>query len=67
MNNPVLNSESFERASYALGKAMDRFANDSQFTYDVRAFALAVDNFRSSVDELRTILETLSIPVKEVE
>lgn len=56
MSNPVLISESFERASYSLQHAMERFGNSSQFTSDVDRFVGAVEMFRISVDKLNTTL-----------
>ena len=57
MSNPVLFSESFERAAYSLQHAMDRFGNSSQFTSDVDRFVGAVDTFRASVDKMTTVME----------
>ena len=56
MSNPVLISESFERAAYSLQSAMERFGNSSQFTSDVERFERATESFQVSVDKLATVL-----------
>lgn len=47
MSNPVLQSESFERAAYNLYHALDRFPGPN--------FQGAVDQFQRSVDKLARI------------
>ncbi len=48
MNNPILLSESFERAAYAHKRAMEDFRMDG-FEESVRTFA-------SSIDKLQTLM-----------
>jgi hypothetical protein len=55
MNNPVLNSESFERAAYSLSREMERFGR-SGFTDDVSRFHQSVEQFRESVSKLAAVL-----------
>jgi hypothetical protein len=56
MNNPILNSESFERAAYSLQHAMERFGGSSQLTSDVDRFQQAVEAFASWVSVTRDAL-----------
>lgn len=56
MNNPILISESFERAASSLTYAMERFSSNSPLSYDMERFAFSVELFRSSVDKLQTLL-----------
>lgn len=43
MNNPVLQSESFERAAYALKQAIESGVKCDSFEESVRAFKRSVD------------------------
>lgn len=54
MNNPVLISESFERAAYNLANSMDRMGNNN-LGYDIERFERSVEQFKISVDKLATI------------
>ena len=56
MSNPVLISDSFERAAHGLSHAMDRFGGACQIANDVNNFECAVEQFRASVDKLAAIL-----------
>jgi len=56
MQNPVLISESFERAARNLSHAMERFGSNSSLSYDVERFERSVEKFRLSVDKLATVL-----------
>lgn len=53
MNNPVLHSESFERAAYSLQQAMNSFNGSLP---DIDRFEHSVDQFRMSIDKMATIL-----------
>jgi predicted outer membrane protein len=55
MNNPVLISESFERAAYAHKHAMESFRVDG-FEQAVRTFQQTVEDFQRSVDKFQTLL-----------
>jgi maltodextrin utilization protein YvdJ len=55
MGNPVLQSESFERAAYSLSSYMEQFSRNS-ISHDVQQFAQAVEQFRLSVDKLTIVL-----------
>tara|TARA_R110002096_G_scaffold66682_3_gene162230 strand:- start:1230 stop:1415 length:186 start_codon:yes stop_codon:yes gene_type:complete len=55
MNNPVLISESFERAAYSLQSTLSNFSGFSNFSYDVERFERAVEDFRASVDRLEDL------------
>jgi hypothetical protein len=48
MNNPILNSESFERAAYALRSSLDNFNGGN--------FAAAVERFERQVDRLARLM-----------
>ena len=56
MQNPVLISESFERAASNLSHAMERFGSNSSLSYDVERFERSVEQFRVSVDKLAAVL-----------
>ncbi len=55
MGNPVLQSESFERAAYNLSSAMEQFGRDG-ISSDVDRFERSVEQFRLSVDKLAAVL-----------
>ena len=57
MQNPVLISESFERAASNLSHAMERFGSSSSFSYDVERFERSIEQFRASVDKLAAVLD----------
>ena len=56
MNNPVLISDSFERAAHGLTTALDRFGGNCSISHEVEIFERSVEHFRVSVDKLATIL-----------
>lgn len=53
MNNPVLHSESFERAANSLQQAMNSF--NGSFP-DIDRFERSVEQFRISVDKMASIM-----------
>ena len=55
MNNPVLNSESFDRAAHALGHELERFRN-SGFDQSANAMAQAAGSIDVSVTRLGRLL-----------
>lgn len=56
MSNPVLISESFERAAYNLSHSLERFGSSCQIGHDVETFERSVEQFRVSVDKLAAVL-----------
>lgn len=56
MSNPVLHSESFERAAYSLKHQMEHFSGSSPIAFDVERFERSVEVFRSSIDRMAAVL-----------
>ncbi len=50
MNNPVLLSESFERAAYSLIRAFENGINTGNFDHSVERLGQFVDRFEATVD-----------------
>lgn len=57
MNNPILQSEGFERAAYALQRALENGVHADNFDNSVEKLSRIVDRFEASVDRLVTAME----------
>ena len=55
MSNPILQSESFERAAHSLMSAFDHFSRNG-ITGDIDRFERCTEQFRLSVDKLVTAI-----------
>ena len=56
MSNPILNSESFDRAAYTLARALENGVHTDNFDHSVTRMGEIVDQFTGSVDKLVTAI-----------
>ncbi len=54
MNNPILNSESFDRAVYALKHSLENFGT-GDFDQSVQQFGRHVQDFTTAIDRMAKI------------